>query len=435
MSVAIRAERLGKQYRLGESETRGLLVERLAGMVSRRAPAPETFWALREVGFEVGQGQSLGLVGRNGAGKTTLLKLISRITRPTTGRLWTYGQVATLLEVGTGFHTELTGRENIFLGGSILGMKRRDIERRFDEIVEFSGVERFLDTPVKRYSSGMQVRLAFSVAAHLEPDILLVDEVLAVGDGEFQRKCLGAMRDVASEGRTVVFVSHNLHAVQRLCDRALLLDSGRIVMDDRPGRVVAEYSARVGLGHAGAADVADDAPRFGTGEVRIRRVEMLDPRGSVADAAYIDEPIALRITFEVFEPVPEATFEIGITSVDGGRLVTAQTIDGDRPPLALEPGVHEVTAHLDLTLLPNEYTVDLAVHTYTGITMDLLERVLRFTALNEARVGGDHYRWPKVRGFVRPDSTWTGPLPAVIEPPSPIRGDVQVRTERSPERG
>ena len=415
MSVAIRAEGLGKEYRLGQTEARGLLVDRLAGVVSRRTAAPESFWALRDVDFDVPEGESLGLVGRNGAGKTTLLKLISRITRPTAGRVVTRGQVATLLEVGTGFHTELTGRENIFLGGSILGMKRRDIERRFDEIVEFSGVERFIDTPVKRYSSGMQVRLAFSVAAHLEPDILLVDEVLAVGDGEFQRKCLGTMRDISSEGRTVVFVSHNLHAVQRLCDRALLINSGRVVMDDRPGPVVAGYSSMVGLGRTGAADVADGAPRFGTGEVRIRRMEMLDGRGNVADATYIDEPIGFRITFEVLETVPEAAFEIGITSIDGGRLVTVQSIDGDRPATALEPGVHEVTAWVDLTLLPNEYTVDVSVHTITGITMDWLERVLRFAALNEARAGGDHYRWPKVRGYVRPDSSWSGPVPAVLE--------------------
>jgi lipopolysaccharide transport system ATP-binding protein len=414
--VAIRAEGLGKRYQIGETEGRGLLVERLAGLGRRRSPAPELLWALRDVSFELGAGESLGLVGRNGAGKTTLLKLISRITRPTTGRLRAWGQVATLLEVGTGFHTELTGRENIYLGGSILGMKRRDIDRRFDEIVEFSGVERFLDTPVKRYSSGMQVRLAFSVAAHLESHILLVDEVLAVGDGEFQRKCLRAMDDVAHEGRTVVFVSHNLHAVQRLCDRALLLESGRILMDGRPADVVAEYSSRVGLGQSGAVEVADDAPRYGTGEVLIRRVEMVDPAGATADATYIREPIGFRITLEVLEPIPEAAFEIGITSVEGGRVATAQNIDGDRPAMTLEPGVHEVSASLDLTLLPNEYTVDVAVHTGTGITMDLLERVLRFTALNEARTGGDHYRWPNVRGFVRPESTWSPPLPAVLEP-------------------
>ena len=414
--VAIRAKDLGKEYRLGQTEARALLVDRVAGLLSRRATAPETFWALRDLSFELRPGESLGLVGRNGAGKTTLLKLISRITRPTAGRLSTYGQVATLLEVGTGFHTELTGRENIFLSGSVLGMKRRDIERRFDEIVEFSGVERFLDTPVKRYSSGMHVRLGFSVAAHLEPDILLVDEVLAVGDGEFQRKCLGAMRDVASEGRTVVFVSHNLHAVQRLCDRAFLLDSGRIVMDGRPGAVVAEYSSLVGLGQSGAADIADSAPRFGTGEVRIRRVEMVDPRGSQAAATYIAEPIGFRITFEVLEPVAEAVFEVGITSVDGGRLVTAQSIDGDRPPAPLEAGVHEITVSMGLTLLPNEYTVDVGVLTFTGVAVDWLERVLRFTALNEARRGGDHYRWPKVRGFVRPESSWSAPLPAVLDP-------------------
>src|SRR5581483_8501340 len=188
----------------------------------------ETFWALKDVSFEVKVGEALGIIGRNGAGKSTLLKILSRITRPTTGYADVYGRVGSLLEVGTGFHPELTGRENIYLNGAILGMTRRDIQRRFDEIVAFAEVENFLDTPVKRYSSGMYMRLAFAVAAHLEPEILVVDEVLAVGDAEFQKKCLGKMGDVAKEGRTVLFVSHNMNAVEHLCQRVLLFQSGRL---------------------------------------------------------------------------------------------------------------------------------------------------------------------------------------------------------------
>jgi lipopolysaccharide transport system ATP-binding protein len=440
---------VGKRYVLGGTGARGLLVDRLHGAIraplnaigrglGRGVPPPraavEELWAVRDVSFEVQYGDALALVGRNGAGKSTLLKLVSRISRPTTGQVTTYGRVATLLEVGTGFHVELTGRENIFLNGSILGMRRKEILEHFDEIVEFSGVERFLDTPFKRYSDGMKVRLAFAVAAHLRADIMLVDEVLAVGDGEFQRKCLGAMRDVTGEGRAVVFVSHNLHAVQRLCNRAFLLDSGRVLMEGNPREVVAEYSHRVGLGQVGsAAEIADDAPRFGSGEVRIRRVQMIDGNGMAASVSYLREPIRIRTTLEVFEPIPQAAAEIGITSVDGERLITVQNIDGDRPPMRLEPGIHEIETAIDTSLLPNEYTIDVGFHTIAGVTMDWLEGVIRFTALNAAVSGGDHYRWPGVRGYVRPESSWSTPLPTVHErqsedpPPPPAQRRPPVR--------
>ena len=206
----------------------------------------EEIWALRDVSFEVPEGEVLGIIGRNGAGKSTLLKILTRITTPTSGRAEIRGRVGSLLEVGTGFHPELTGRENVFLNGSVLGMKRQEIQTKFDEIVEFSGVEQFIDTPVKRYSSGMSVRLAFAVAAHLEPEILLVDEVLAVGDAEFQQRCLGRMEDLSNSGRTVVFVSHQMQAVAQLCDRAILLEKGSVVLDGPSGDVVAQYLQSVG---------------------------------------------------------------------------------------------------------------------------------------------------------------------------------------------
>src|SRR5260370_11372847 len=234
MKPIIKVENLSKQYRIGEHrESYAAWRDTIAGCV--RAPlnrlrrnghaAKNTIWALKDVGFEVLPGEVLGVIGRNGAGKSTLLKILSRITDPTTGQVDLYGRVGSLLEVGTGFHPELTGRENIFLNGSMLGITRKEIERKFDQIVDFSGVETFIDTPVKRYSSGMYVRLAFAVAAHLEPEILVVDEVLAVGDAEFQKKCLGKMGDVASEGRTVLFVSHNTAAVPKLCRHAGWVES------------------------------------------------------------------------------------------------------------------------------------------------------------------------------------------------------------------
>jgi len=258
---AVQAQGLGKRYRIGAQADRNDSLRDLIGNALRspirnlrRIRGLTTFgpregddvvWAVRDVSFEISQGEAVGIVGRNGAGKSTLLKLLSRITEPTEGRAVLRGRVGSLLEVGTGFHPDLTGRDNVYLNGAILGMDRHHVEARFDEIVDFAGVERFIDTPVKRYSSGMYLRLAFAVAAHLEPEILVVDEVLAVGDAQFQRKCLGKMRSVSEEGRTVLFVSHNLTAVRTLCSRALLLRDGRVAADDTAPRVVTAYMADV----------------------------------------------------------------------------------------------------------------------------------------------------------------------------------------------
>jgi len=248
-AVAIRAENLSKRYRIGERERYLALRDALAGLLKaplralRRGNDDSYIWALKDVSFEVPEGEVLGIIGRNGAGKTTLLKILARVTDPTEGYAEVRGRVGSLLEVGTGFHPELTGRENVFLSGAILGMSRRDIQRRFDEIVSFAGVERFIDTPLKRYSTGMQMRLAFAVAAHLEPDILLVDEVLAVGDAEFQRKCLGKMERVGGEGRTVIFVSHQMNQIRRLCQRVIWMEAGRVFEEGPTAKVTAAYEA------------------------------------------------------------------------------------------------------------------------------------------------------------------------------------------------
>lgn len=255
--TVIHVEGLGKRYRIGERERYSALRDVLARPFNawsrrrERKTRPE-LWALKDVSFEVRQGEVLGLIGRNGAGKSTLLKVLSRITKPTEGRAEIRGRVGSLLEVGTGFHPELTGRENVFLNGAILGMSRREIQRKFDEIVAFSEVERFLDTPLKYYSSGMQVRLAFAVAAHLEPEILFVDEVLSVGDIQFQKKCLGKMGEVSRQGRTVIFVSHQMNQIRRLCGRAIWLDAGRVRKDGTPTAVVADYEIGMSAGKAEA---------------------------------------------------------------------------------------------------------------------------------------------------------------------------------------
>ena len=279
--IAVRAEDLGKKYFIGEGRPGAATTLRdtladPARFFRRERPMAQEFWALSHVSFAVERGECLGIVGRNGAGKSTLLKILSRITEPTTGRVALKGRVASLLEVGTGFHPELTGRENIFLNGAILGMKRAEILRRFDEIVAFSEVEQFLDTPVKRYSSGMYMRLAFAIAAHLEPEVLMIDEVLAVGDVHFQRKCLGKMGDVAREGRTVLFVSHNLTALVALCRRGLLLDEGRIVAEGEIASVVSQHVSRLLDQRRGAP--AADAPAYGFRRVSLRNIALNPPR-------------------------------------------------------------------------------------------------------------------------------------------------------------
>jgi homopolymeric O-antigen transport system ATP-binding protein len=303
-AAAIQVDGLSKRYRIGQLQSgydtlRDSLTHAARRLARREHRAPEEeIWALKDVSFSVEQGDVLGLIGRNGAGKSTLLKVLTQITSPTAGQAVIRGRVGSLLEVGTGFHPELTGRENVYLNGAILGMGRREITRKLPEIVEFAGIGKFMDTPVKRYSSGMYVRLAFSVAAHLEPEILLVDEVLSVGDAEFQRRSLGRMEEYSQSGRTVVFVSHNMQAIARLCDRALLIDEGRIVLDGASEEVVAHYLQSVtGTQSRQVWPDLESAP--GGKRVRLREVRVVDSDGDLIDSADIRRPVGVELTFTV----------------------------------------------------------------------------------------------------------------------------------------
>ena len=304
-ALAIQVKNLSKRYRIGVHERYGTLRESLMTAlkspflqlrrIGKPIPEEETIWALQDVSLEVKEGEALGIIGRNGAGKTTLLKILSRITDPTKGRVVLKGRVASLLEVGTGFHPELTGKENIYLNGAILGMNRNEINRRFDEIVAFAEIEKFLDTPVKRYSSGMYMRLAFAVAAHLDPEILLVDEVLAVGDIAFQKKCLGRMGEVANEGRTVLFVSHNMAAVEKLCQRGLVLDKGEIRYIGSQSEAITEYLKDIAGNRVSLVKRHD---RIGSGDVKVLGIEVRDERGNRLDTVMSGQDVDIYLYFE-----------------------------------------------------------------------------------------------------------------------------------------
>ena len=384
---------LGKRYHLGPGRSperytalRDVLMHKARSLFQRRTSKadaavsndPQEFWALKDVGFSVRRGEVVGIVGRNGAGKSTLLKILSRITEPTEGRVTLRGRVASLLEVGTGFHPELTGRENIFLNGAILGMSRAEIKKSFDEIVAFAEVERFLDTPVKRYSSGMYVRLAFAVAAHLEPEILIVDEVLAVGDAEFQKKCLGKMKSVAaSGGRTVLFVSHNMGAVRGLCDRGILLAAGSVRMIGKAGEVVAAYGASA-KPTAAVADLSSRR-RAGSGEVQITGVSFTSQEGEPQAGCLIGEPLAVHLDYRVRQPAT-GTFFLLLTNREGVIVFSSFQRD-NHPPMKLdEDGAVDVL--LDgMELAPGFYGVSAGIFDLRSGFIEWVEEVADFEVL------------------------------------------------------
>ena len=366
--LAIAARALGKKYEIGHgAEERATTLRdaiartaRTFGRTTRRmmegrplvaGERVEDFWALRDLDFQIREGEVVGVIGRNGAGKSTLLKILSRITEPSAGQAEIVGRVASLLEVGTGFHQELTGRENIYLNGAVLGMTRAEIRAAFDAIVDFSGVEPFLDTPVKRYSSGMSVRLAFAVAAHLEPEILIVDEVLAVGDAEFQRKCLGKMKDVSGDGRTVLFVSHNMGAIRNLCRRGLVLENGGLALDAPIDAACAHYlaGAHGGGGRSAAAWTfpGEDAP--GDARVKLRSVTV---RGAVSEgpAFLSDETIRIAVRTELFERVAGFRLHLRLVTISGEVAFTTTDFPG-RDGASSGPGLYESECVIPANLL------------------------------------------------------------------------------------
>jgi lipopolysaccharide transport system ATP-binding protein len=419
----VRCEMIGKRYRIGQlsgyTTLREYLADRASAVLRGRNPLwsraeARHIWALRDVSFETRKGEAVGIIGRNGSGKTTLLKVLSRITAPTEGRALVQGRVGSLLEVGTGFHPELTGRENVYLSGAIIGMKRSEIDRKFDEIVAFSGVEKFLDTPVKRYSSGMFVRLGFSVTAHLEPEIMFIDEVLAVGDVEFQERCREKMQRISRGGGTVLFVSHNLASVKALCSSAILLQEGRIAKAGPTEEVIEEYLS-AGTQQDDQGWIPDDVPRIGTGEAKVRRIEVLGEDGEFVERIRLDAPLRVRLTIEVFGGVPDAVVEIGISTSDFSRVASIHTSDEKGEVFELHPGWWNLDVELEPRLLPQNYALDAGIHHQRqgGRTVDYVRHARRFGVMNLTPSGMVRNLPTPVRGYFSPSAKWG--IPRSIE--------------------
>lgn len=414
--LAIRVENLGKEYRIGVSQER---YRTLRDSLARVARDPlgsirgtlgnnSTIWALKDVSFEVKRGQVLGVIGRNGAGKSTLLKVLSRVTEPTEGYAEIRGRVGSLLEVGTGFHPELTGRENIYLNGAILGMKRDEIDRKFDEIVAFSEVEKFIDTPVKRYSSGMYLRLAFAVAAHLEPEILVVDEVLAVGDAEFQRKCLGKMSDVAQEGRTVLFVSHNMSAILRLTEEAILLEKGQLVLRDATSKAV-DYYMSAGFSQVGERIWHADEVPAQSAPFRPIALRVCNDNQRVVDTVRSTEPVTISVDYSLEGAITGLRIGIYLLTMQGEFVFTS--FDTDDPEQYARYGVRPAGHYTSRCTIPADLLNE--GRYLLGLNASAF-RVKRYfhdehsLAFNVDGAGAPGMQWPEPRlGPVRPRLEWS----------------------------
>jgi lipopolysaccharide transport system ATP-binding protein len=438
VNPVIEVDNISKKYGIGRAQQDTMLREaivRFAKAPFRRHSQSVPFWALKDVAFTGNAGEVIGIVGRNGAGKSTLLKILSKITYPTSGRVKVRGRIASLLEVGTGFHEELTGRENIFLNGTILGMKKSEVEQKLEQIVEFSGVHKFIDTPLKRYSSGMALRLGFAVAAHLEADVLLVDEVLAVGDVEFQKKCLTRMEDLHKSGRTVVFVSHNVAAVEYLCPRTIWIDGGRVREDGPTQEVIRVYLAQFARNQRIGSDLRDYSDRQGTGEVRLTQMVLLDSAGRAKNVVRACDDLTVRIYYTASKHLQNAQFGIDLHTELGTHVAAISTPAAGYQIPNLPAGEGHVEVKLEnLNLMPGRYWITLWVtgpnhYNSARYGWDMLERCasldIESTDFHKSGTGvGREY------GFVLFPSKWSvhadvAAPDAVLNAPSPreIRSD------------
>jgi lipopolysaccharide transport system ATP-binding protein len=424
MAVVVRVENVSKAYQLGQINT-GTLSNDLKRWYARKRGKEDPFlmvgeendrttkgnsdivWSLKDITFDINEGDSLGIVGRNGAGKSTLLKLLSQITTPTQGRIKIKGKIASLLEVGTGFHPELSGRENIFLNGAILGMRKAEIKSKFDEIVDFAGVERYIDTPVKRYSSGMYVRLAFAVAAHLESEILIVDEVLAVGDTEFQKKCMGKMSQLGRDsGRTIIFVSHNMVAIKQLCNTCIYLQNGKIVGNSDTQSIISQYLTSNNPALETDGIIPPSLSLHGTGEARFKKLYPVDDNGKPCSEFYFGDSINVIIQLESYTNLENISMAIYLLNSYGERVCMA-TADQYYKPINLEAGLFEMKVSFKEVIMPGEYSFGLSVsHYYSGSDIDFIETFSNFKITKESPKKDLIYPWATVHGYFKPKAFW-----------------------------
>ncbi len=413
MTAIVKVENLGKHYQIGAApaayatlrESLTNAFRRPFASLRRKSEANESIWALRDVSFNVMAGEVLGIIGQNGAGKSTLLKILSRITQPTQGRAELYGRAGSLLEVGTGFHPELTGRENIYLNGAILGMTRPEIQRKFDEIVSFAELDKFLETPVKRYSSGMYMRLAFSVAAHLDPEILVVDEVLAVGDAAFQKKCLGRMRDISTEGRTVLFVSHNMAAIRSLCNRGILLSNGSKIFEGPAGECVDRYLAEITQHATNEVDLTSvRRPKGLDANLRITRLRLFSPDGRPLVRA--GAPLEMELEFTTSEPLEDVVLGVRILSADNVSIMECRSSHSYGEINQLSPGHYSITCRIDQNVLsPGLYLLNVGARCASK-PLDHVTQAMTFEVYSDEATS----IWLQgTGGCVRVPSKWTQP--------------------------
>mgnify|MGYP001097290452 FL=1 len=422
MSTAISLENISKAYQLGVFNTgsfssdlgRWWALKRgkedpylKIGEENDRATKSSSsiVWSLKDLSFDIQQGESVGIIGRNGAGKSTLLKVLSQITHPTTGQLRLKGKVASLLEVGTGFHPELTGRDNVFLNGAILGMRKEEIKQKFDEIVAFSGVERYIDTPVKRYSSGMYVRLAFAVAAHLESDILIVDEVLAVGDADFQKKCLGKMNELGEgAGRTILFVSHNMSSVKALCEKSIFLEKGKVHTIGDTNSVISTYLNAYAPSRSSEGFIEKGKSLHNNGEAHFTRFLPVK-NGEACSEFFFGELPELLIEIDANTTLEDAVFTVFLSSIYGETI--AMFTPNDYEPTRVDKGITKIKVQFNEVLMPGEYSFNLGVAKYSnGESIDFVESVGDLRIMKEASKDQNDYPWNVIHGYIKPRSNW-----------------------------
>jgi len=424
--IALKISNVSKQYRLGVtgastlSDDLARLWAKIRGKENPFLQVGETndrtieggdyVWALKDINIEVKKGEILGIIGKNGAGKSTLLKLLSKITAPTTGSIKVNGRMASLLEVGTGFHPELTGRENVFLNGAILGMTKKEIAKKIDEIIVFSGCAKFIDTPVKRYSSGMRVRLGFAVAAFLDPDILVVDEVLAVGDAEFQKKAIGKMKDVSSEGkRTVIFVSHNMTSIRNLCQRGIVLKDGSVSFDGDVETAITKY---LQLNNSNAAtslqvNIPDSNHLYNTGEAKFLSARIFNCNNEISNKFSFREQLTVSLELEVYKNIENVNLQIAIVNRFSEVVTNAISNGSNYSGTSFSKGIYNINFELPLDLMPGEYALRIAaLFNFTGSAIDLVDYFYPFTISKETEDGLFIYPWLTVHGFIEMKNKW-----------------------------